>query len=93
MLKPGENAWQFEKDGNLRNKTFDFYSVYDTELVSYHHGIVKGKWLPKTLNYLKANGYVLNENTFEKHSKFQVFNLKIYTMIFYVVQKFLHIFK
>ena len=27
LLKSGENAWQFEKDGNIRSKGFDFYSV------------------------------------------------------------------
>ena len=85
--------WQFEKDGNSRNKNFDFYSVYNTELVAYHHGIVKGKWMPATYTYLKNKGYSLNGNTFEKFSKFQVFNLKIYTIIFDVVQKLLHLFK
>ena len=93
LLKSGENAWQFEKDGNIRNKNFDFYSVYETKLITYYHGIVKGKWLPETYTYLKNKGYLLNGNTFENYSKFQVFNLKIYTTIFYVIQKFLHLFK
>jgi hypothetical protein len=93
LLKSGENAWQFEKDGNIRNKNFDFYSVYDTSLITYHHGIVKGKWLPETYSYLKNQGYSLKENTFKNYSKFQVFNLKIYTAVFYIGQKFLHLFK
>ena len=93
LLKSGENAWQFEKDGNKRNKSFDFYSVYNSKLVAYEHGIVKGKWLPKTYNYLKNNGYSLNGNPFENHSKFKMFTMKIYTIIFYIVHKFTHLFK
>ena len=93
LLKSGENAWQFEKDGNKRNKSFDFYSVYNSKLVTYEHGIVKGKWLPNTYKYLKNNGYSLNENTFENHSKFKVFIMNIYTIIFYTVHKFTHLLK
>lgn len=93
LLKSGENAWQFEKDGNKRNKSFDFYSVYNSKLVAYEHGIVKGKWLPKTYSYLKNNGYSLNGNPFENHSKFKMFSMKIYTIIFYTVHKFTHLFK
>jgi hypothetical protein len=93
LLKSGENAWQFEKDGNKRNEKFDFYSVYNSKLVSYEHGIVKGKWLPKTYRYLKNNGYLLNENTFENHNKFKILTMNIYTVIFYTVHKFTHLFK
>ena len=93
LLKSGENAWQFEKDGNKRNEKFDFYSVYDSKLITYEHGIVKGKWLPKTYIYLKNKGYLLNENTFENHSKFKMFSMNIYTSIFYTVHKFTHLFK
>ena len=93
LLKSGENAWQFEKDGNKRNEKFDFYSVYNSKLVNYEHGIVKGKWLPKTYIYLKNKGYLLNGNTFENHSKFKMFTMKIYTIIFYIVHKFTHLFK
>ena len=93
LLKSGENAWQFEKDGNRRNKNFDFYSVYDSKLITYYHGIIKGKWMPETYFYLKNKGYSLKENTFENHSQFRVFSIKLYTIIFYTVQKFLHLFR
>lgn len=93
LLKSGENAWQFEKDGNKRNKSFNFYSVYNSKLVTYKHGIVKGKWLPNTYIYLKKNGFSLNENTFENHSKFKMFSMNIYTIIFYIFHKFTHLFK
>jgi hypothetical protein len=93
LLKNGEDAWAFEKDGNERSKNINFYSVYSTKLASYHHGIIKGKWLPKTYSYLKNNGYLLNGNPFENHSKFKMFTMKIYTIIFYTVHKFTHLFK
>lgn len=93
LLKSGENAWQFEKVGNKRNKVFDFYSVYNSKLVTYEHGIIKGKWLPKTYIYLKNKGYLLDGNTFKKHSKAKVLGMSIYTVIFYTAQKFLHLFK
>lgn len=93
LLKSGENAWQFEKEGNIRNKNFDFYSVYATKLITYHHGIIKGKWLPQTYTYLKNKGYSLDGNTFDNYSKIQVLNIKIYTAIFNVMQKFIHLFK
>jgi hypothetical protein len=93
LLKSGENAWQFEKEGNTRNKNFDFYSVYATKLITYHHGIIKGKWLPQTYTYLKNQGYSLDGNTFDNYSKIQVLNIKIYTAIFNVMQKFIHLFK
>jgi hypothetical protein len=93
LLKSGENAWQFEKDGNNRSKIFDFYSVYETELASAYHGIVKGKCLPETYHYLKENGYALHDNTFEVYNKFQVFNFQIYTKIFDLFHRFSHLFK
>ena len=93
LLKSGENAWQFEKDGNIRNKNLHFYSVYDRTLVSYYHGIVKGKWMPKVYKYLKREGYPLSENSLENHSKLRVIAMEIYTLIFYIVHKFTHLFK
>lgn len=93
LLKSGENAWQFEKDGNRRSKGFDFYSVYNNKLFMYKHGIVKGKWIPQTYVYLKNRGYLLSENIFKNYNKFEMFRMKIYTMIFYTVHKFTHLFK
>lgn len=92
LLKSGENAWQFEKDGNKRNKAYDFYSVYSSP-INYFHGIVKGKWLPKTYIYLKSKGYPLNENTFEKHSKLKMLLMRYYTFIFNMWHKFTHLIK
>lgn len=93
LLKWGENNWQFEKDGNIRSEKFDFYSVYDYGLISYHHGIIKGKWMPKVYTYLKSEGYSLSENKFENHSNLRVLVMEIYTLLFYTVHKITHLFK
>ena len=93
LLKSGENTWQFEKNGNIRNKNYDFYSVYKSNLITEHHGIVKGKWMPEVYKYLKKEDYLLNEDTFKQHSKLRVLMMQIYTLIFYTVHKFTHFFK
>ncbi len=93
LLKPGENAWEFEKVGNIRSKKLDFFSVYKQKLITEHHGIIKGKWMPEVHAYLKNEGYSLNEDMFEHHSKSRVLWIKIYTQVFYAVHKFTHLFK
>jgi hypothetical protein len=93
LLKSGETTWEFEKNGSKRSKNFDFYSFYKTKLVTYQHGIIKGKWIPKVYDDLKNKGYSLNENTFNKHSKVELLCMNIYTALFYTVHWFLHLFK
>jgi len=36
--------------------------VVDTRnIIDIHNGVIKGKWVPKTINYLKRNGYIINK--------------------------------
>ena len=93
LLKDGENAWQFEKDGNERSKNFDFYSVYSTKLVAFHHGIVKGKWIPKTKKHLLKSGYLLEENTFFMFTWWEMFAINFYAFVFFTVNKLRHLIK
>ncbi len=93
LLKTGESTWHFEKAGSKRSANLNFYSVYEKGLVHYHHGIVKGKWIPSVFEYLKNLGYPLEDNTFKSHSAFRIFIMKIYTMVFVVVNSFIHRFK
>tara|TARA_B110000003_G_scaffold129903_1_gene131919 strand:- start:10968 stop:11708 length:741 start_codon:yes stop_codon:yes gene_type:complete len=93
LLKSGENTWQFEKDANIRSKNLDFYSVYETNLITEHHGIIKGKWMPEVYKYLRNEGYSLDDDIFEHHSKFRVLTMATYTLIFYAFHKFTHLFK
>ena len=84
ILKSGENAWQFEKDGNERSVNINFYSVNKRNLVKYHHGIVKGKWLPKTKKYLIKQGYEFNGDRIETYDYFESCGLIIYAFIFVI---------
>ena len=49
--------------------------------------------MPEVHAYLKNEGYSLNEDMFEHHSKSRVLWMKIYTQVFYAVHKFTHLFK
>ena len=93
LLRSGENNWQFEKDGNIRSKELNFYSVYDRKIATYHHGVIKGKWMPKVYKYLKNKGYSLNDKKLKKHSKFRAFTMDVYEIIFNSYHKFTHLFK
>jgi hypothetical protein len=92
ILKPNENAWQFEKIGSKRTEEFDFYSVKSADLVQYYHGIIKGKWLPETYMYLQNQGYILDDTTFDIYTRMQVARLKIYEKTFNIYQKLYHLF-
>ena len=93
LLKDGENAWEFEKEGNERSENIDFHSVYSTKLVSYHHGIVKGKWLPKTKNHLLKKGYLLEENNFKSFNNLEVLFMNFHAFLFFSLNKLLHLIK
>lgn len=93
LLKSGENAWQFEKVGNIRSKSFDFYSVNNKDIVFYKHGIVKGKWLPSTYNYLIDMGYRLTDEIIGIHSWRRVIMMRVYSHAFYFYHFITHLFK
>ena len=93
LLKDGENAWEFEKEGNKRSENIDFYSVYSTKLASYHHGIVKGKWLPKTKNHLLKKGYLLEGNNFKSFNNWEVLFMNFHAFLFFSLNKLFHFIK
>ena len=68
---------QFEKEGNKRNAGYDFYSVHEKGLVSYKHGIIKGKWLPDTYSYLEL-GYLSNSTLGYNKLRYNDENILIY---------------
>lgn len=44
LLKPGENAWEFEVYGTLRSDKYDkFYSTWQA-LIPFINSVIKGKW-------------------------------------------------
>jgi hypothetical protein len=89
LLRSGENAWQFEKQGNVRSAKFNFYSVYNSP-VDYLHGIIKGKWIPSTYKYLKVRGYGLEGNGFSSYSELRMHGIKVYVRLFTIAHQILH---
>ena len=91
LLRPGENAWQFEKEGNDRNSRYDFYSINGRKtIVKYEHGIVKGKWLPKTKLKLMKAGYEVNDKSIGVFTWGEVLKMDIYVALFFQINKFYH---
>jgi len=82
LLRSGESAWQFEKDGNVRSSGLNFYMVCGNKYFSHHHGIIKGRWMPNVKNYLLDKGYDLSLNDFGTYSDFEVMLMKIYRILF-----------
>ena len=56
LLRFDESAWDFELLGNKRSCDYNYYSVR-RPCIDYDHGIVKGKWLPKTYKKLVNCSY------------------------------------
>lgn len=56
LLKPGENAWEFELYGTVRSdKYVEFYSTHRL-LFPFVNGVIKGKWQRSALKRLQALG-------------------------------------
>lgn len=56
VAKDGENPWQFELEGLKRADQYEgFYGVYRTVL-SYVHGVERGKWFPWAITSLSLRG-------------------------------------
>ena len=62
LLKKEENAWEFERNGNIRAYRYtDFYSTRINS-IPFVNGIVKGRWNPLVKNKLKHMGLSISEN-------------------------------
>lgn len=62
LLRTGENAWEFEDKGTIRSDKFKgFYSTYEDSL-NYIHGVIRGKWIKKSLELIKQDGYNIDTN-------------------------------
>lgn len=92
ILKDGESAWQFEKIGTQRSMFYDFFTVNDSMCFKFHHGIIKGKWLPNVKRYLKKEGYFFNDSEIGEYSRFQVFIMRVYSIFFILINRLLQFF-
>ena len=61
LLKKDENAWEFERKGNIRS--FEYKDFYSTRIntIPFVNGIVKGLWNPLAKNKLKRLGFSISE--------------------------------
>lgn len=62
LLRPGESAWEIERNGSLRSNSFveQFYclspSVRSNPPISYVHTVMKGRWIRDSLSFLRNEG-------------------------------------
>jgi len=62
LLKPGENAWQFEIYGTVRSDEYGkFYSTWQA-LVPFINCVIKGKWRCSTIRRIESLGVPLDLN-------------------------------
>jgi hypothetical protein len=62
LLKPGENAWQFEIYGTVRSDEYEkFYSTWRA-LVPFINCVIKGKWRRSVIRRMKSLGVPLDLN-------------------------------
>ena len=62
---PDRSAWETETD--LLKQVTERY-MYDIpgcvvdnrNIIDIHNGVIKGKWVPETIKYLKKQGYIIN---------------------------------
>ena len=61
LLNKEENAWEFERNGNIRSYEYkDFYSTR-RNVIPFVNGIIKGVWNPLAKNKLKRLGFSISE--------------------------------
>lgn len=61
FLIPGETGWAFEINGTIRSNNYneEFVSVWKTPTPYFCTAIVKGKWLPEAVDFVKKKGFVI----------------------------------
>lgn len=56
LLRPNENAWEFEYNGSIRSdKYYHFYASYK-QVISYYNAIEKGRWRREAVNIAEEFG-------------------------------------
>ncbi len=62
LLKPGENAWQFEINGSIRSNKYDgFYSATRLHF-SIINSVIKSKWCKKALKHMRKHAVEFDLN-------------------------------
>jgi hypothetical protein len=80
VLDREENAWEFEKIGSQRSKSYPgFYAVY-TDYFPYINAVIKGKWTYEAMRYFEKNNIPFNV-TRDKMSLFDWYKHRIHRVL------------
>jgi len=76
LLRPGENAWQFEIYGSRRSKVHNGFYAVNNDYFIWVNAIIKGYWIPSVLKKLKKHGFNITPNKFPvmKYSTWFAYN-------------------
>ncbi len=86
LLKPGESAWAFEKNGSVRSDIFsNFYSVYNDEII-WINSVIKNKWTYPAIIEFKKRNMTINSKR-DRISLFSTINQKIYKTLRSIILK------
>lgn len=85
LLVDTESAWEFERNASLRSNKYEHFYVSTQTVCPYLNAVVKGKWIPSVLKYLKKEKYSLREEKRKKmnlveivYEKFKRLRLKLF---------------
>ena len=62
LLQKNENAWQFERDGNLRSHQYEGFYSTRANVIPFVNGIVKGVWNPLAKKKLNRLGFFISSD-------------------------------
>ena len=89
ILIKEENAWDFERNGNLRSYIYDGFYSTRKNIIPFMNGVVKGKWNPLVRKRLKVMG-ISTSNDREDLSWLETFRYKLRDLQFDFVTYIIH---
>jgi len=60
LLKKSENAWQFERDGNIRSFKYNHFYSTRRNVIPFINGVVRGHWNPLAKKKLRRLGFSIS---------------------------------
>ena len=89
ILSKDENAWDFEREGNLRSYVYDSFYSTRKNIIPFMNGVVKGKWNPLVRKRLKVMG-ISTSNDREDLSWLETLKYKIRDLQFDFLTYMIH---
>ena len=77
LLRDEESAWEFEYNSILRARNFSCFFVVYKSVLSFKNVIIKGKWHPRELNWLKLTFPKISIGSRVELNAFQALKLDI----------------